>query len=82
MAKLTIKSGTWYVLLLLVVLLALLPILKATAPSYFPTQGFSNPNYPSYGCTPGCVEGQFCGGGNQCVPIGTRYPNAVPTGNV
>ena len=79
MARLTIKNGTWYVLLLLVVLLALLPILKATAPSYFPAQGFDNPNYPSM-CNPGCQEGQFCGGGS-CLPIGTRYPNAVPTGN-
>jgi hypothetical protein len=75
MARLTIKSGTWYVLLSLVVLLALLPILKGTSPSYFPTQGFVNM------CNTPCAEGQFCAGENKCLPVGTRYPNAVPTGN-
>jgi len=80
MAKLSIKTGTWYVLLLLVVLLALLPILKAMSPTYFPTQGFDNPNYPS-ACNPTCGEGHFCGGGNTCMQISSRYPNSVPTGN-
>jgi hypothetical protein len=76
MAKLTIKCGTWYVLLLLVVLIALLPILKASAPYYFPTMsGFEDM------CNPMCGEGQFCSGSNKCVPVATRYPNAVPTGN-
>jgi len=77
MAKLTIKTGTWYVLLLLVVLLALLPILKGTSS----LQGFTNPNYPAT-CNPVCGEGHFCAKEpNTCLRIGTRYPDAVPTGN-
>ena len=76
MAKVSIKSGTWYVLLLLIVLVAALPLLRAFSPMRVFTQGFTTM------CTTPCDEGQFCAGKDKCVPVATRYPNAVPTGDV
>lgn len=81
MAGLRFKKATMFGLFALVVLLALLPILKAAAPQYFPAplyQGFRD--LDCQGVT--CPEGQFCAEGKRCVNIATRYPNAVPTGNV
>jgi len=74
MARLSIKNGTWYALFFLIVLLALLPILKATSS----IQGFDNPNFPAR-CDQPCDEGQFCAGPNHCVK---KYAGGeVPTGN-
>jgi hypothetical protein len=81
MAKFTIKTVTWYGLLALFVLLGLLPILKGTMPAYFPSsiyQGFSDMECSGVVCD----EGEFCASGKKCLPVATRYPNAVPTGNV
>ena len=78
MKKFGLKTITWYGILALVVCVALLPILKAAAPQYFPTlDGFRD--IDCQGVT--CPEGQFCAEGKRCVNIGTRYPNAVPAGN-
>lgn len=74
MTKSTIKTGTWYILLLLVVLLALLPIIQGISN----VQGFVNPNYPAT-CNPVCTEGHFCAGPNKCLK---KYAGGnVPTGN-
>ncbi len=81
MAAMRLKKATWFGLLALVAMLALLPILKAAAPQYFPSplyQGFRD--LDCQGVT--CPEGQFCAEGKRCVNIATRYPDAVPSGNV
>lgn len=81
MVGMRLKKATCYGLLALVILLALLPILKASAPQYFPTplyQGFRD--LDCQGVT--CPEGQFCAEGKRCVNISTRYPNSVPSGDV
>lgn len=77
MAKFTIKTVTWYGLLALVMLLGLLPILKGTMPSHSIYQGFSDMECAGVSCQ----EGEFCGSGKKCLPVATRYPNAVPSGN-
>lgn len=86
MAKLNIKTVTWYGILGLFIAVAFLPMLKAFAPEYFPGSPGS-PGSPSVsgfrdldcsGVT--CGEGQFCQK-NQCLNVATRYPNAVPAGN-
>ena len=78
MKKFSINTATWYALLGLLIAVALLPILKGTAPQYFPTiAGFRD--LDCHGVT--CNEGQFCGENKKCINIATRYPNAVPAGN-
>jgi hypothetical protein len=78
MKKFGLKTITWYGILALVVAVAILPLLKAAAPQYFPSlDGFRD--LDCQGVT--CPEGQFCGEGKRCVNIATRYPNAVPAGN-
>jgi hypothetical protein len=78
MKKFGLKTITWYGILALVVAVAILPLLKAAAPQYFPSlDGFRD--LDCQGVT--CAEGQFCAEGKRCVNIATRYPNAVPTGN-
>ena len=69
---------TWYGLLAIVIAVALLPILKASAPQYFPSaSGFRD--LDCQGIT--CEEGQFCSN-KRCVNVATRYPNSVPAGDV
>jgi len=68
-----LKKVTWYAILALFAVIALLPLLKGFAPTFdsfrdLDCQGMS------------CPEGQFCKS-NQCVTISPRYPNAVPTGD-
>ena len=78
MKKFGLKTITWYGILALVVAVALLPILKAAAPQYFPVlDGFRDIDCKGVSCP----EGQFCAEGKRCVNIATRYPNAVPAGN-
>lgn len=73
-----IKSATWYAIIALLVAVAILPLLKAAAPQFFPTlDGFRNVD--CRGIT--CPEGQFCQN-NQCTRISTSYPQNVPTGDV
>jgi hypothetical protein len=73
-----IKTITWYAIVALVLCVAVLPLLKASAPQYFPSlDGFRNVDCT--GIT--CPEGQFCQS-NQCHAIATRYPNSVPQGNL
>ena len=68
---------TWYALVTLFVCVAILPFLKAASPSFFPSMdGFRDVD--CLGMT--CPEGSFCQS-RQCIPIATRYPNAVPTGD-
>lgn len=77
MAKLNIKTVTWYAILGLFVAVAFLPILKAYSPEYFPSvSGFRD--LDCVGMT--CNEGEFCQN-NKCGKVATRYPNAVPVGN-
>ena len=76
MKKFGLKTITWYAIIALLVAVALLPVLKAMGPQYFP-DGFRD--LDCQGTT--CPEGQFCAGKNQCVPIATRYQNAVPEGD-
>jgi hypothetical protein len=77
MKKFAIKTVTWYGLLALVFLLALLPILKTMAPRAM-FEGYRD--LDCQGVT--CDQGQFCASGKQCLPVATRYPNNVPTGNM
>ena len=79
MKKFGLKTITWYGILALVVAVAVLPLLKAAAPEYFPSlDGFRD--LDCQGVT--CPEGQFCGENKRCINIATRYPNAVPAGNL
>lgn len=75
-----VKTITWYAIIALLLACAVLPMLKASAPQYFP-EGFLDAKR-DYGCEYGkvCPEGQFCSQ-NQCHPIGGRY-GAVPEGNL
>ena len=84
MKKFGLKTVTWYGLLGLIIMLAFLPILKASAPQYFPTvQGFTAQTPDQQACIGvSCDEGQFCGSGGKCTNIASRYPNAVPHGNM
>jgi hypothetical protein len=83
MKRLAIKTITWYAIVALFVACAILPMLKAAAPQYFPggPEGFLDAKR-DYGCEYGkvCPEGHFCSQ-NQCHPIASRYGNAVPEGN-
>ena len=74
--KFGMKKITFYAIIALLIAVAVLPVLKAMAPRYFP-DGFRD--IDCQGVT--CPEGQFCAGKNNCVPIATRYPNAVPINN-
>lgn len=77
MKKFGIKNATWYGLLVFLVAVALLPLLKAAAPQYFPGfEGFRNVDCK--GVT--CPEGQFCQN-NSCISI-TARGGSVPTGDV
>jgi hypothetical protein len=75
MKKFSIKTVTWYGLLALVFLLALLPILRSMTSSYD-----SFRDLDCQGVT--CPEGEFCAEGKRCLKIATRYPNNVPTGDM
>jgi hypothetical protein len=70
-----LKAITWYAIIGLLVAVAILPILKASAPQYFP-EGFRDLDCKGISCG----EGQFCQN-NKCTNVATRYPNAVPEGN-
>lgn len=76
MKRMQIKTVTWYAIIGLFVAVALLPILKAAAPQYFPTMsGFSDMG--CQGVT--CGEGEFCQD-KKCMNV--RAPSgAVPEGN-
>ena len=81
MKKFTIKTVTWYGILGLIFLIALLPILKTMAPRKM-FEGYRDLDCQGVVCD----QGTFCGlAGNankvSCLPIATRYPNNVPTGN-
>ncbi len=81
MKRAGLKTVTLYGIIGLFVAIALLPLLKAFAPDYFPTmEGFLG-SRPLDCYKKDCPEGSFCQS-NQCVPIATRYPNAVPDGNI
>ena len=72
------KSVTWYGILALLLAVAILPVLKAAAPHFFPSlDGFRNVD--CLGVT--CPEGTFCQQ-NKCTRISTSYPQNVPTGDV
>ena len=80
MKKFGIKTITWYAIAVLFIAVAILPLLKAASPQYFPSEGFRDDiSCRSAGIT--CPEGSFCQE-KQCVAIATRYPNAVPSGNI
>lgn len=77
MKKFAIKTITWYAIVALLVAVALLPILKASAPEYFPSiSGFRD--LDCKGVT--CGEGQFCQS-NKCVSVNAPNPLGVPEGN-
>jgi hypothetical protein len=80
MKKFGLKTFTWYAVIGLVVALAFLPILKSMAPQIFPVEGFRNDtSCRDAGMT--CPEGSFCQE-KSCIPIATRYPNNVPSGDL
>jgi len=73
---LRIKSATWYTLLFLCVLLALLPFLRMNFSRYLPADGFRDVDCANMVCP----ETQFCNG-NRCID---KFPKAtlpVPEGN-
>ena len=75
MKKFALKSVTWYAIIGLLVAVALLPILKAAAPQYFPSMsGFAD--MECQGVT--CGEGQFCQN-KKCMNV--MPPGTVPEGN-
>ena len=78
MAKVSIRKVTWYAIIGLLVAVALLPILKAAAPEYFPSSVSGFRDLDCAGMT--CGEGQFCQH-NKCQNVATRYAEAVPEGN-
>jgi hypothetical protein len=72
-----LKAVTWYAIIGLLVAVALLPILKASSPEYFPTiEGFRDVDCRGISCG----EGEFCQN-NKCSGVATRYAGAVPEGN-
>ena len=80
MKKFGLKTITWYGIFALLACVAILPLLKAAAPQIFPSEGFRNDiSCREAGVT--CPEGSFCQEKN-CIPIATRYPNNVPSGNL
>ncbi len=73
---LSVKSAVWYGIAVLFVLLAVLPMIKAAVPEYFPTlDGFRDVDCA--GVT--CQEGEFCQN-NRCITRSGRYGN-VPAGD-
>ena len=82
------KNVTFYALIALLVAVAVLPLLKAMAPQFFP-EGFKGREHfnggehapepaPSCENSP-CAEGQFCSDQKRCEP---RYiGGAVPDGS-
>jgi len=80
MKRFALKTVTWYAIIGLLVAVALLPLLKAAAPEYFPSfpsvSGFANPD--CVGVT--CGEGQFCQN-NKCQSVTAPNPLGVPVGN-
>jgi len=75
--KLTLKTVTWYGIIGLLVAVAILPLLKAAAPQYFPTMsGFADMS--CQGIT--CGEGQFCQN-KRCMNVVAPNTLGVPTGN-
>lgn len=78
MARLSIRKVTWYAIIGLLVAVALLPILKAAAPEYFPGSISGFRDLDCAGMT--CAEGEFCQH-NKCQKVATRYPEAVPEGD-
>ena len=82
MKKFGLKTMTWYGILALLVAVALLPILKAAKPQYFPS-AYAYAGFRDLDCQGvTCGEGQFCAKNKTCVNIATRYPENVPQGNV
>jgi hypothetical protein len=79
MKKFYIKTVTWYAMIGLLVAVALLPLLKASAPQYFPSvSGFTNP-VDCQGVM--CGEGEFCRE-NKCLRVTAPNTLGVPVGNV
>lgn len=77
MKRFALKTVTWYAIIGLLVAVALLPLLKATAPEYFPSiSGFANPDCQGVSCG----EGQFCQN-NKCLSVNAPNPLGVPAGN-
>jgi hypothetical protein len=77
MKNFRLKTVTWYAIIGLLVAVALLPVLKAMAPEYFPSiSGFADMN--CQGVT--CGEGQFCQN-KVCLNVRAPNPLGVPTGN-
>jgi hypothetical protein len=80
MKKWGVKYATWFAFVCLLLIVGLLPLLKAAAPQYFPRMdGFTDSRQPDC-LNMTCDEGQFCQN-NKCVTISPRYPNAVPRGD-
>ena len=88
MKRFQIKTVTWYAIVGLLVAVAILPILKAMAPEFFPEgfrsrvahAGYAGEGFEDSGCRGiTCDEGQFCTNA-KCVP---RYVGSaqVPDGN-
>ena len=74
--KSVIKTVTWYAIIGLLVAVALLPMLKAAAPQYFPTMsGFSDMDCEGVTCN----EGEFCQD-KKCVSVNAPS-EGVPYGN-
>ena len=80
MKKFGLKAITWYGIIALLVAVALLPILKAAKPQYFPSSYSGFRDLDCQGVT--CPEGKFCAQNKTCVSIASRYPESVPQGNV
>jgi hypothetical protein len=79
MKRFGIKTVTWYAIIGLLVAVALLPILKASAPQYFPYAQFEGfRELDCVGMT--CGEGEFCKE-NKCNKVATNYRDSVPEGN-
>ena len=73
-----LKKVTWYAMIGLLVAVALLPMLRASAPQYFPDiAGFAD--LSCQGVT--CGEGQFCSN-KKCVNVVAPNTLGVPSGNV
>lgn len=78
MKRMALKTVTWYAIIGLLIAVALLPVLKASAPHYFPSiAGFRD--LDCKGIT--CGEGQFCQD-KKCVNVMAPNTLGVPTGNV
>jgi hypothetical protein len=76
MKRFGLRAVTWYAIIGLLVAVALLPLLKASAPEYFPTEAFRDLDCKGVSCG----EGEFCQH-NKCNKVATRYADSVPQGN-